>query len=65
MSYTCERCGEVTEYKDWCLCCNEITEIKHECEIEKGRFKNLEYGEAGWTTTVYYEYCNECGWFNL
>ena len=64
MSYRCEEC-EANCNEDWCLSCDKKTKINHTCEIESGRLKDLEYGDNGWTSTVYFNFCDECGFIDI
>ena len=64
MSYKCKKCDCSCD-ESWCVNCNIVTDIVHECELEGGRKKDFEFGDNGWTTRIEYVYCDECGHFEV
>ncbi len=62
MPYVCNKC-EIQLDEEWCDECENI--MSHICDIKYERCKNFHFGEGGRTTKIEYEYCDECGYFEI
>jgi hypothetical protein len=56
--YKCDKHGYFET--DWCDQCEIL--LKCDCSTtETQRFKDLNYGDSYWTTTIYIIFCPVCG----
>ena len=62
MSYICEKC-EIHLDSEWCDKCDII--VPCTCELQYGRIKDFSIGEKGRTTKIEYNYCDDCGFFDI